>query len=244
MFMFCSGCSVVSKSKTDKGFKGNGKEINNLQAIINQNITNQNFYIHKATIEISTPEGKEKFIASVKFKYPDKYLISLKGKTGIEGSRIFISADTILINDRLKRKLYFGSGEYLKNKYGFSSFFLPIILGDYVRNNLSKENTVVCLDNILSRGEIIGGIKINYVIDCRFGKVILVTPERLDKSNTFEIHFSKFLKAGNSLIAGQIEVIDLNTKTKIRIEIGQIEFPWVGEIEFLPGNKYEIINLL
>ena len=80
----------------------------------NQNITNNGFFIQKAEIEIVTGEGKEKYLASIKFEKPDKYLISVKSRTGIEGARIYISNDSILVNDRINKKLYSGNTFYLK----------------------------------------------------------------------------------------------------------------------------------
>ena len=68
----------------------------------------------------------------LKFEYPDKYLISIKSRTGIEGARIYISEDTILFNDRINKKMYYGSSLYLKRKYGLTTNFLPLIFGDIV----------------------------------------------------------------------------------------------------------------
>ena len=41
-------------------------------------------------------------MATIKYELPDKYLISIRSKAGIEAARIFITKDTVLINDRIK----------------------------------------------------------------------------------------------------------------------------------------------
>ena len=113
-----------------------------MERIENQNLTKRNFFIQKAEIEILSEEENQKLIASIKFIYPDQYLISLKSKTGIEAARIFITDDTVLINDRINRKLYFGKPAQLKNKYGISPAVLPVVLGDFIKGNskLDEQN--------------------------------------------------------------------------------------------------------
>ena len=58
---------------------------------------------------------------------PDKFLISIKSHTGIEVARIFLTGDSIMINDRINKKLYYGSTSYLKNKYGLTTAVFPVI---------------------------------------------------------------------------------------------------------------------
>ena len=73
-----------------------------------QNITSRGFNIQKAEIEFNNQYGNQKFLASIKFEYPEKYLISLKSRTGIEGVRVFINKDSVFVNDRINKKLYIG----------------------------------------------------------------------------------------------------------------------------------------
>ena len=61
-----------------------------------QNITNTDFYIQKAEIEFTNKDNRQKFLCSIKYQRPDKYLISIKSRTGIEGARIYVSEDSII----------------------------------------------------------------------------------------------------------------------------------------------------
>lgn len=214
------------------------------ESIRKQNITNNSFFIQKAEIEISGREGNEKFLASIKFKNPDKYLISLKGKTGIEAARIFLSDDTLLVNDRINRKQYCGTPEYLKIKYGITASVLPVIFGDYIDDNMINKSNAECSNGKLDIDCIINGIKIKYVIDCIKGKCISEIIENGLNSKRMEIQFTDFFKKEKNLIPGKIEILDLQRETTIKIRIKKVVSPWEGNIEFIPGNKYEIIQLL
>lgn len=239
------GCSVV---------RIGGNRINNLsdntvpdkliESINNQNITNNNFFIQKAELEFTTQDGTEKLLATIKFINPDQYLISIRSRAGIEIARIYFSGDTILINDRINRKQYFGSSEYLTGKYGIPESVLPVILGDFIADNLSGNSTEKCLDGKLDINSIVNGIRIKYIIDCKKGKSILAITENSLNITKIEIRYSDFLKNRDVLYPGKIEIKDFQRNINIQIKIHRLESPWNGIIEFIPGNKYEKIQLL
>jgi hypothetical protein len=214
-----------------------------LEKVKRQNVTAKSFNIQKAEIKISSPEGRKKVLGSLKFENPDKYLLSIKSKTGIEAARILITDDTILINDRINRKLYCGSTQYLRSKYGIGASVLPLILGDYLGGNLFESSEAKCSEGKLNIDGIVTGIKIKYVIDCKKGKTILAIPESNLSEEGIKIEYSYFLKTGEILIPGRIKIIDFQSETTIEIVIHKFEFPWIGNLEFIPGNKYEILKL-
>jgi Domain of unknown function (DUF4292) len=240
-----TGCSVVRNG--GKRNTGLSKEIITerlFESIKKQNITTNNFFIQKAEVKISTQKESKKVLASLKFEKPDKYLISIKSNTGIEAARIFISDDTILINDRINKKQYYGSPQYLNTKYGISPSVLPVILGDYINDNLSDNSQTKCSDGKLNSEGIISGIRIKYIIDCKKGKSILTIPENKLNNEGIQIQYSDFLKNGDVITPGKIVIKDFKRITTIEITIKKIESPWKGNIEFIPGNKYEVIRLL
>ncbi|MCX6325589.1 MAG: DUF4292 domain-containing protein [Bacteroidia bacterium] len=244
LVIFSAGCSVIRNDGNKKYGATEGIITERLfENIKKQNITTSNFFIQKIEIEISTPGNKDKILGSLKFESPDKYLFSLKSRAGIEASRIFISEDTILINDRINRKQYYGSPRYLKTKFGLAESILPVIFGDYVNDNLSDSQTK-CSAGKLNSTCTISGMKINYVIDCKKEKTISAITEDNFNAEVMEIHYKDFFNAGDIIIAGRIEIKDLKRKTTIKIRIRKIESPWSGNIEFIPGNKYELIQLL
>jgi hypothetical protein len=54
----------------------------------------------------------------------------------------------------------------------------------------------------------------------------------------------KFLEKGNSLYPQNINIIDTQRNTSVIIKIDKITLPWEGKIEFIPGYRYELVQLL
>lgn len=239
------GCSVIKnrKSKNDNISIEIVNE-NVLEYAKNQNITTNGFYIQKADIEIYTSEGREKVLGSLKFENPDKYLISIKSRSGIEAARIFISNDTILINDRINKKLYVGSPKYLKIKYGIPASVLPVVFGDVISDKYSYDGKTDCSEGKLNVSVILEGVKINYVIDCKKSKSISAVTENSLNKDRIKIEYDDFKKNGNKMIPARIDIKDSQSKTTIEIKILKIESPWNGNMDFIPGNKYEVLQLL
>lgn len=222
----------------------NNLNISVLESVLNQNISNNNYFIQKAEIEIVTQSGKEKYLASIKFEKPDKYLISVKSRTGIEGARIYISNDSILVNDRINKKLYSGNTFYLKKKFGVSPGLLPLILGDIILEKSVKALDEKCDENKLLTESHVKGIVLNYEIDCSKRKVKSVSQiDNFDKSVT-RIRFENFFITGNNLMPRIIELDDSRFNTLVKIKIFKVETPWNGTIKFIPGKGYELIELV
>lgn len=240
-----AGCSVIKNGRSKNyGFYGSLITEQTLESIKRQNITANRFYIQKAEIELIGPETREKFLGSIKFETTGKYLISLKSKTGIEAARVFVTNDTILINDRINRKLYCGSPDYLIRKLGISVSVLPVIFGDFIGDNFSGNIQAECFEGILDVECLISGMKIKYVIDCRKGKPVLAVPGNSIFNEDIKIKYNDFIKNGDFLTPSNIEISSSQKKTTIKIRILKIESPWDGTIEFIPGNRYEILQLL
>ena len=214
-----------------------------LEGIKKQNLTENNFFIQKAEFTVVSQEESKSGLGSIKFEKPDKYLITIKSKGGIEVTRIFISDDTILINDRINRKLYYGTPAYLKSKYGLTTSVLPLLLGDYINDEV-YDGKVDCIEGKFSINAAINKLKINYFIDCEARKTILALPEHNVNEWKLGIKYSNFIKAGEAFTPGKIEISDSQSKTTIEIRIDKIESPWDGTIQFIPGNNYEKIHLL
>jgi len=242
--VFCTGCFVSRiVSNGDKDYKGKAQALADHKTLEKENLTRNNFFIRKAEINIVSQEGKKNGLASIKFEKPDKFLISVKTKAGIEAVRVLITDDTILINDRLNRKLFYGSGGYLRKKYGVSAAVLPVILGDYLNEDLKDSIKSDCQDlKRIIKGSI-KNLRINYIIDCKYGKSILTVPVNDLSESGLKIRFGNFLKRGETVYPGRIEIFNDQNKAGIRLMIRNIESPWLGKIEFIPGSRYEKIFL-
>jgi hypothetical protein len=245
LLLVSSSCSIVRKGVQADHLLFSGSETKwVIEKLPKQNITQNNFFVQRAEIEISSKELSGKLIGSIKFKKPDTYLISIKSKTGIEALRIFISADTILVNDRINKKLLCASSDYLRVKYGISGTFFGIILGDYIADSIVGVSKEQCVNG---KSDLIGlsaGIRMKYIIDCKLSKIVYAGNEEGIENKKLEIRYDEFRKLRNVLIPGRIEIKDIQSESYIIIGIKKVEYPWNGNIEFVPGNRYKIINLL
>ncbi len=240
-----TGCSVVrSSGKTLSDNPNNFIKGNVLGDTENQNITNSGFFIQKAEIEVLTSEGNNKFTANIKFEKPNKYLISLRSRTGIEGGRILISGDSIQMNDRINKKLYLGTSGYLIKKYGFSQSFLPIIFGDLILDKNCETGGERCMGDKLIFGCQLKGVLLNYVIDCKRGKVMSANQVNSYNQPGMNIKYKKFFNVSGILIPKIIEFNDSQYNIGVRIKIMKVQLPWTGNLNFIPGRGYELIELL
>jgi hypothetical protein len=235
------GCTVLKKQESETAVLYRGAtDIITWKDVVRQNITTAGFFISKADVEISGKEGNDKFIASIKYLITGEYLISLRSRSGVEGARILISKDTVLINDRINRKLYYGSDEEMSEKYGFSPSVIPVLLGDYIALDFPQGSIDKCINGEILNSQLISGIGIDYTLNCKEQKVISVT----SNTNTIRIHFSEYLNLNAKKVAGEIEFEDIAREIKLTIRIRKIESPWEGEINFIPGSGYEHIPLI
>lgn len=243
--VFIAGCSIIGRSgkslTTDYTKPGSS---NVFESTKNQNITNNGFFIQKAEIEIVNGDGKEKYLASIKFERPDKYLISVKSRTGIEGARIYISNDSILVNDRINKKLYSGNAFYLKKKFGLTTGIIPLIFGDVILQKNCENNNEKCLGSKILTECNLNGVILNYEIDCNKRKAVTVsTVDNFDK-NVIKLRFGSFFRVGSNVIPRIIEIEGLGFSSVVKIKVLKIELPWSGSIKFIPGKGYELIELV
>jgi len=239
-----AGCSVTRR--VGDSYSGSVNKMSRSDVLAgteNLNITNSNFFVQKAEITVLTDEGSEKFIGSIKFEKPDKYLLSLRSRAGIEGARIYLSEDTVMINDRINRTFYYGSPQSLKKNYGISASLLHVVLGDFMNKYINDSDKANCSEGILSVTRLIDGVKITSTIDCKLLKTISVIPANSMNANYLEILFGDFFKENETVIPGKILVRDLKKGAQIEIIIEKVESPWIGNIEFVPGLNYEKLKL-
>lgn len=238
------GCSVLKKgSKTNNEISAGIGKFGLAKGLEMQNLTGRNFFIQKAEVEYSSGQDKQKFNASIKFTTQGKYLISLRSKTGIEAARIFLSKDTVMINDRINRKLYYGKPDVLSKKYGISFFELPIVLGDYLGDSKGIDENIQCIEGKRDIENTVNEKKMLYTVDCKKYKVLSAIEEGILDEPVTEISFGNFKKADNILTPGKVQIKYVKAMINIAIRIEKVEYPWNGEIEFIPGNKYELVEL-
>ena len=239
LIVLSTGCTVLKREAENSGNSVVGLSGEKLiESLKSQNLDSRGFYISKAEISIFNGNRTEKFLGNVKYS-SGKFLISLRTMTGIEVARIYISGDTVLVNDRINKKLYSGSAVYIKKKYGISLAALPIIFGDYVSDKIPGKDNANCMEGNMLLDESIGGIRISYLIDCRKGKSIKTSVNSNVRNEKVEIVFNRFTKSPFGLTPQAIQINDLQRDMKLIINFRKLESPWDGKIEFIPGKQYE-----
>ena len=238
-----SGCSSVKKSMIKVPVKS---EVNNLELAertISRNLTGIDFNIVKAEVEIMNNGESQKLVASLKYRKPGNYLITIRNRTGIEAARVYITHDTVLINDRIYRKLYCGSNDYLLKKYGIATNSLPLVFGDYLRGLTEVETLKDCSNGTSEIQGYLETKEIWYYLDCNKAKVSAVTISEKTGAAGMNMKFGDFRFAENVTYPAKIMVEDILEKTQISIKIVSVDFTDSRQLEFIPGKNYERIIL-
>ena len=238
-----SGCSSVKKAEISVPVRSSDSSLELTERVLNRNLTKGNFNIVKAEVEIINNGDSQKLIASMKYRVPGNYLVTIRNRTGIEAARVYITHDTVMINDRIYRKLYCGSNEYLLKKYGIATNSLPLVLGDYLNGLSEVEILKDCTGGISQIQGYLESKEIWYYLDCNKSKVTAVTIS--DKAGTAGINmkFSDFTNNENNSYPEKISIEDAMEKTKIIIKIISVDLNDNNQIEFIPGKNYERIIL-
>ncbi|MDQ1296695.1 MAG: hypothetical protein QG611_673 [Bacteroidota bacterium] len=239
--LFLYSCSSIKR--TGETFYKNGNREVYPDVIREQNITNTDFNIQKAEIEIDKDSEKQIFLASLKYRKEGNYILSIRTRSGIEAARFYLTKDTIVINDKIRRNTYYASSSYLNEKYGISTDAFPLLLGDYLNNEKRDDSRLICTNGMADIKERIQNRIINYTIDCGIKKIIKATIGSEDDAENILVSFSNFENHGNSLFPAKIDIKDTSKSFIIRINIEKINFTDTLKLEFIPGKDYNRVLL-
>jgi hypothetical protein len=231
------GCTA--KRFVSERFPGSDEE--SIERIIGDirknNLSEENFFIEKGNLALKQNDKTTKILFSVKFVKPDKYLFSIRNTTGIEGARIYATKDTVLINDRIEKRLLYGKPKDLEKISGLPYFIINIAFGDLFfcgNNEIIKSER---LNNKVIITQQCQGKIWNTVLDPEEGKVKSVVFSAGIQGEPIELSYSNFRKKGGH-IPMIIELKDMNRNINAKVKIERLQIPWTGEIEFLPGKGY------
>ena len=239
---FAWGCSATRNTAPETTELRLGAEKTLRQTEV-RNITNSGFFIQKGRISTSGDAGRINLLFTMKYAKPGIYLISLRSITGAEAFRVYITPDTVLINDRLNQQLLYGNPFDFERIAGIHPDLLRISLGDIATNSTGIISGNECQGNRLQIESYYKGLLIRSVIDCRIEKVISAI---LNTGNpdgginiTYEKHRYDFYR-----IPRKIDINDYLRNVKITVRIDKYLSPWIGDVEFIPGNGYSIKSLI
>ena len=208
-----------------------------IDSVYARNISNYGFFIEKADIILSRNGENEKYLLTVKFQKPDKFLVSVRNTAGIEGARIYITNDSIFVNDRIKGRLLLGKRSILERKTGIPADLEKIAFGDLIFKRDKDGMQFERVDNqeIIVTKENNYEWKINLDPVLRKVRTYEISDIRTGNKRTFR--FDNFSK-GNRPVPFIITFEDKEGNVNARLKIYKIKNPWIGEIEFIPGRGY------
>ena len=237
MLIVVTGCTAKRYASYNSSGAKAESTVEILSRTVRNNLAEESFYIEKGSVVINVNDETKKYLFSLKYQKPDKYLISLRSNTGIEGARIYISEDTVLINERIGKRLLTGRLKDLERLSGFPVIFLNAIFGDLVLSKDLNMREVQRVGNTLIINQSIYGRVSESVLDERIGKVVYMKLLKDSYQNELTLTYSKFKKSLKS-IPEIVEIKELNRNIEAKIKIEKIQVPWTGIIEFIPGKGY------
>lgn len=240
-----TGCSTARKAgKTSGGIENKaGTSANTIESVIKNNLSNNNFYIQKADINIIQENISVRLVADIKFKKPDTMMITVRSRTGIEAGRALITKDTLIVRDRINKKLLIGEPAALGAKYGVDPLFILAILGDIVVEDNDKTKSMECVRGDFSREFNVRGKIVEYVIDCQRKKLKHAYLEGDIKSGNITIDMNDFNNSESAVYPGKIVINDDLKSLTVVIEIKKIESPWNGKIGAVSGQGYKVVKI-
>ena len=242
--MLFASCSALKNRGTGgSALNGNLTHEQVIEQLNRGNVSKAGFYIQKAEVEVRTGEDKQKFIISWKRDSAGTSLISLRSRTGIEAARILLDRDTLLINDRINRIMYFGHTDYVRRTYGLPAGYLQLLLGDFVGADADKGKLLNCNGGVMNITSVLKGTKAQNVVDCRKGKIVNMALFNEFGKKGVALDYSAFINSGDKYLATKIRIEDYERMIEINIKLVKMDIPWEGEINFIPGKNYELSEL-
>jgi hypothetical protein len=245
VFTITVGCSITRR-QINTGLNDSVDSVPNalLNSVVEQNVARGSFFITKADVEVVSQKDRKVFVASIKFTLPDMYLISLKSKTGIEAARIYLTNDSVLINDRFNRILYYASTDKFFKKFGVNFEYASLFFGDYKDIKCLSDDTITFENDRINIKCRDNETELIYEIDSKRNKVVGLRLGHEHTQREILLSFKDFIRLNNILLPQRIDIIGIDNIELININIRKINLPWEGDIEFVPGNRYERIEIL
>lgn len=238
-----SGCAGSGKLSSDSVITREKSARQVVDQTAQRNITDGGFFIHKGRILSTDDNGRISLYFTMKFSPPAKYLISIRSKTGIEAFRVYLTEDTVLVNDRINKAVLYGNTNDFERIIGLPLALLKVSLGDIFILDPKLQPDEVCIDNEVKLSEYFNGLMVKSTIDCNREKVksVMLTTGVPDEFVTIDYRKTRDDRIG---LPKKVEINDFRRKIKITLSLDKYTSPWIGEIEFIPGSGYEIIPLL
>jgi hypothetical protein len=241
LIVFLSGCSSLKKASegNDISVAENEKEIiNKVEA---NNLLYKSFYITKGSVEIKSINENRKLLFTLKHNQADQFLLVLRNNMGIEGARIYLSDDTLLINDRINKKLMYGKASDIQKITGIPLFFKSLLLGDKIEKASVLRESLETKEGKIYLNQYKEGFTGRSLIDIKEGKIKYCSWNKGPGTKEILIKYSKFNR--DYRIPGSISFEDSKDSVSVLIKINKIDMAFSEKIEFIPGAGYKTEEL-
>lgn len=239
-----TGCSPEWRTgKADAGKRKNVPEDNMLGSVVRNNLTNNDFYIQRADVDFVQENISVRLAANIKFKRPDSLLITIRSRTGIEAGRALITRDTMILIDRINRKLLIGKPSAIGSKYGIDPMMLYLVLGDIVIEDEDRSLLMECVKGNFHKGLMVRGKDVEYVVDCQESKLKQASLPGNFNTGGVRIDFRNITNSGSIVYPGLIEIVDELRSFSVKVMIRKIVSPWTGRTGVVTGKEYKVIRI-
>ena len=233
-----SGCSTgkLVSNRNEFDFK---EDIHSATAGLKlNNISDEDFFITKGLIFLKSLKESQRFIFNVRHKAPDIYLISIRNNMGIEGGRIYVTKDTLLINDRVNRRVLYGKPEMIRKLTGMPLTFIDLLFGDISGKRTLDENKIESKEGKVIINQLINGFSGISEIDIKMNKIRKADWNTGPGSKEIKFRYSDFDRGGKHF-PHKVQINSDMDSTEILIRIEKIEFGLIEEPGFIPGENYK-----
>jgi hypothetical protein len=229
-----SGCSAARRSKTpgDGAVAATGSYL--YSDIYANNISNSGFFISKVRLEMLVEGSIQRFTASVRKDNSGRWLASIRSFAGIEVMRAYADRDQVVMLDRLGRNATVLGWDELRRNFGLSYDLLPVLVGDIPEMNIEGRSRVKCgsLNRISS-----GNLNIRLMADCFINRPSTMILTDSVNGREITVTAGQFSSVGGVDYSSVIEVLEKSGLFHVKLNIDNLEVPWIGEVEFsIPSN--------
>jgi hypothetical protein len=237
LIVIFSGCSTGRLSSERKKTDLTGIANNILEELGKNNISKRDFSILKGSVSFKEADKSGKYLFSLRHKDPNCYLLSLRNSMGIEGARIFMTMDTVLINDRINRRVLYGRPEILIRLTGIPGVFKELLFGDIILNKNQHSGKVEVIDNKIYVSQSIDGFHIKSQIDINVKKISNTRLNKGPGTNEVQFTYQSFYK-GPIPFPRKILIKSSNSSIDALIRIDKVDFGLIDSLKFVPGKNY------
>jgi hypothetical protein len=236
LVVFSEGCSVLRKSEKANLKPVERSENSELAGSIGENnISAGNFFIRKAEITVTTSKGMDRFTASVRFRKPDSVLINVRSKIGIEVARALLTKDTVLLNDKVNKKLMAGNTRQLEKKYGVNPSVLFALFGDFIIGEKDQKRLIKCQNGFYRDSFIINDRKVDYTVDCKRRKITGAYFEGSLTTGNINLIYRNFKNMDGILVPREIDLTEDLSEITINVIIDNVEIGWREKLSSFPA---------